>query len=100
MGLIRTGKFIEKALCAELHQQYSDAMRTPAMVVMQRHLGPRGRSDAQLAHEAVNKRINEACVALGCAPPKEIIDKDGDPAIINYGVDFNTGEVLEWDGVY
>jgi len=94
MGIVRTGKYLDKETKDTLYEAHARAERAPAMVIGERHLGPYGRTEVVKQRELVGQMIDKACVAAGCAEPER--DADGD--VIHYGVDFASGEILLWDG--
>jgi hypothetical protein len=94
MGIIRTGKMVSAEKLDALREQWRLAQSTPAIVISQRRLGPYAKTEAELSQEFVRQAINATAMELGFAEPKH--DEDGDR--IDYGLDFATGEVLEWDG--
>lgn len=94
MGLIRTGVKLDAGALDELRAAARNVRATPAIVVTQRHLGPFGRTESQLAEARLRTQLDAACVVAGFPTPAH--DADGD--VIHYGLDFETGEVLLWDG--
>lgn len=94
MGLIRTGKMLDADTAKRLHEMANAAATTPAIVFSQCRLGPYAKTEAQIMWEHFYRAANEACVAAGFPEP----EKDADGDVINYGIDFGTGEVLLWDG--
>lgn len=94
MGIIRTNKFLNAVETKALHGMAVDAANTPAIVLSQRHLGPAGKDEATLAQERFHRALDKAVVAAGFPEPAK--DEDGDA--VHYGLDFKTGEILEWDG--
>jgi hypothetical protein len=102
MSLVHTEKFVgsDDLRAATRHAQ---AMTGPAsgMVITDRKRWPEGakgpRTEGEIARGNLYALINEKAVELGLDPPEEFIDEDGDLAVNNYGLDFETGEILFWD---
>lgn len=94
MGLIRTGKHLSADETARLKEQFVDAYNTPVILLSQRHRGPNGKDEATLAIERARTALDRACVAAGF--PELEKDQDGD--VVHYGIDFDNGEIVTWDG--
>lgn len=77
---------------AALRQSAKDAMSVPAILLSQRHLGPHGKTEAELAQERWRMNLQEVAKAAGL--PDQGVDVDGDH--VEYGIDFETGELLGW----
>lgn len=96
MGFLRSGRFLDGVTNDRLRHSLALALSTPAVLLSQRPLGPHGKTEAELMQDAARADINAAAVALGLPPAQT--DKHG-ATLVDYGVDFATGEVLIWDGV-
>lgn len=94
MGTIRTGKFLDAESLATLTKQYQDAASTPVMLVTQKERNLEEPPLAMRLMKKFNDNLNAKAVAMGFPEPKAT--EDGD--VINYGCDFQSGEILEWDG--
>lgn len=94
MGIVRTQKFLDEPTLKRLTVLAVEWQRTPMILLTQRHLGPHGKTEDVLARERFYKALDEAAVAAG--QPEPAVDEDGD--VIHYGADFETGEILLWDG--
>ncbi len=94
MGLVRTNKFLDTSAVERLHKMAVAAATTPALVVTQRHLGPHGKDEATLAQERFHAALDSAATGIGFPVPA--LDIYGHAT--HYGLDFKTGEILEWDG--
>jgi hypothetical protein len=90
--IIRTGKTLERDVFERLKALYIEARNVPVILLTQRHLGPMGQTENQIALDRWYEAMNVAAVELGL--PKPAVDDDGD--VCNYGLDFTTGEVLGW----
>jgi len=97
MPVVHTGKFFAEDKRKELKELAELAARTPVILLSQRHLGPNGKTEDQLAREAFHNALNAAAMAAGLPKPVEYVDDDGDECIIHYGADFATGEILGWE---
>lgn len=94
MGIIRTGKFLDADTAKRLQELGTQAQNTPLMLITQRERNHEVPPLAIRLQQEFHEKLNAAVVATGFAEPKR--DEDGD--VINYGCDFKTGEILEWDG--
>jgi hypothetical protein len=94
MGILRTEKFFDAPTLERLHTMAKQAQSTPVILLSQRRLGPEGKDEATLAWERFYRELNAEAVKAGM--PEPAADDDGD--VINYGCDFKTGEILDWDG--
>lgn len=90
--IVKTGKVVEgEALrnLKELGRLFDAAM---PMVITERHLGPLGKTEKQLAQDRFYEALDRIAVEMGLAEPE--VDEDGDT--IHYGIDMTTGELLAW----
>lgn len=94
MGIPRTGKYLAYATTDYLRMAFSMAQRMPTLVVAERRSDSDARIEGEHLQTEVARMIDRACVAAGLPE----LTKDGDGYVVHYGLDFENGEVLVWDG--
>ena len=90
--IVKTGKVVEGDALRNIKELGRLVDAAMPMVVTQRHLGPFGKTERQLAQDRFYEALNRTAVEMGMAEPE--VDEDGDT--INYGIDLTTGELLAW----